>query len=371
MTNTSIQVALPARMSLAENAFDQWEIAVLEFPFTQRVYEFCKKIENVLRDKTNNKITPPYRQLNNALLACAPTLTHGFEYIKKQDDIAQYRALAVGTPENPLQTPEPQQMHQLIINWANIWIKQYRTKGKQDEVNSVCDRFIEDISNFPKEWKWQPITPENLVKNLSYEEGLGFQAIPSLLATQLHGRSCTIKSGDREQEIRWRKVQGNGYGRTGLFLVSQAFKGFYIDDNGKEKVGYFAYRLDFNVETQAGRFNTEGNLKPWIFLHLSCQRYAHEPLKEVNYNQDISILVGMNKSRLSGYELDSTLVRLVVDNPSSSDNFYWKYWLPELLADFKARSLEDVSNIFGNPANYGNLNDTSNWGDKDEYYPIH
>ena len=345
MKSTSTTVALPARMSLAENAFDKWEIAVLEFPFTEIVYEFCRKMEGVYRDK-KKKITPPYRQLNNTLLACAPTLTHGFEYLKAQDNITQFRALAVGTPENPLQIPEPEKIHQLIINWANIWIKQYRNQGNKDEVNSVCNKFIDDISNIEKEWEWERIKPENLIKDISSKEGLGFQAIPSLLATQLHGRNCTIKSGDREQEIRWRKVIGNTNSRTGLYLVSQTFKGFYVDENDKEKTGYFAYRLDFNVETQAGRFNAEGNLKPWIFLHLSCQRYAHEPLKEANYNQNISVLVGMNKSRLSGYEQDSTLVRLVVDNSSSNDNFDWKYILPELLADFKARNLEDVSNHF-------------------------
>ncbi|MGB3641896.1 MAG: DUF3962 domain-containing protein, partial [Rivularia sp. (in: cyanobacteria)] len=281
------------------------------------------------------------------------------------------RALAVGTPENPLQTPEPEKIHQLIINWAKIWIKQYRNQGNKDEANSVCNKFIDNISNIEKEWKWERITPENLIEDISSEAGLGFQAIPSLLATQLHARTCTIKSGDREQEIRWRKVIGNTNSRTGLYLVSQPSKGFYVDENGKEKAGYFAYRLDFNVETQTGRFNISGNLKPWIFLNISCRRYAHEALTEPNYNQDVSILVGMNKSRLSGYELDSTLVRLVVEKSSSNNNFDWKYILPELLADFKARNLEDVSNIFGNPAKYGNLNDTSNWGDKDEYYIVH
>lgn len=371
MTNTSIQVALPARMSLAENAFDEWEIAVLEFPFTELVNKFRSEIERVYRDKKNNYVSVPYRQLNNALLACAPTLTYGFEYVKKKDNITKYRALAVGTLENPLQTPEPEKIHQLIIIWAKDWADQCRKKGKKEEVDSLCDRFLDDISKIPEKWDWQHIKPETLIKNLNSEEGLGFQAIPSLLATQLHSRNCTIKSADREQKIQWRKVQGNGYGRTGLYLISQPFQGFYVDDNGKEKTGYFAYRLDFNVETQAGRFNTEGNLKPWIFLNLGCQRYAHEPLKEVNYNQDISILVGMNKSRLSGYELDSTLVRLVVNNSGSNDNFDWKYRLPELLADFKARNLEDVSDIFNNPAKYGNLNDTSNWGDKDEYYTVH
>ena len=58
------------------------------------------------------------------------------------------------------------------------------------------------------------------------------KTIPSLLVTLLHEKNCTISSGNREQEIRWRKVQGDSSTRTGLHLVSQPFKATYIDDNG-------------------------------------------------------------------------------------------------------------------------------------------
>jgi hypothetical protein len=67
---------------------------------------------------------------------------------------------------------------------------------------------------------------------------LGYQAIPSLLATLLHQQTITIQLEDREQKITWRKVQDGGSSKIGLHLVSYPFKANYIeknDDDGSEK----------------------------------------------------------------------------------------------------------------------------------------
>ncbi|MEH2372862.1 RNaseH domain-containing protein [Nostoc sp.] len=357
---------LPARMNLTTDALAGLKIELLSFPFTEIVDKFRNSMEEVLSSNRNKKVWIPYRQFNNGLLASASTLTHGFEYFNTGD----YRALAVGTAENALRVPTPEQIHELVIIWAQEWTKEFYGKGKADQVNSVCDRFRENMAIIPTNWNWQPITPENLIQDINAEKGLGFQAIPSFLATLLHGKICVIRSGKREQEIHWRKVQGNGSGRTGLFIVSQPFVALYTDDYGKEREGYFVYRLDFRVQTQTGRFNQNGKLKPWIFLDLSCQRYAHEPLIETNYGRDISVLIGMNEERLSGYEVDSTLIRLTIDNSAREDSKPWKLQLPNLLAAFKARALERTENILGNPATYGNLENNSDWN-KDEYYLVH
>ncbi|MEH2330111.1 pPIWI_RE module domain-containing protein [Nostoc sp.] len=375
MTSKTIpaNILLPARMSLVTDAFANLEIAVLAFPFVHVVADFCRDIKQALYRGKNWEVPPPYRQLNNALLACVSTLTYGFEFVSvdRESKLPLYQALAVGTPENPLKTPTPQQIHQLVRIWAQEWTKQYRDKGKKDELNSVCDRLLERIAVIPPDWEWQHIKPEKLIHDINAEKGLGFQAIPSLLATMLHGKKCIIHSGQQEQEIQWRKVQGGGLSKVGLYLASKPFKANYTDKYGKEREGYFAYRLDFNVETQAGRFNNNGNLKPWIFLHLSCQRYPHEPLLDGNYGRDISVLMGMNKARLSDYEVDSTLVRLVIENNGKEKENLWRLQLPELLASFKARALEQPENILNNPATLGNLNNSTKWGDRDEYYLIH
>jgi hypothetical protein len=371
---TPANILLPARMNLVIEAFANLKIAVLPFPFVQVVADFRRDMECVLsRGNNKREVPPPYRQLNNGLLACASTLTYSFEFLgfDEESKLPLYQALAVGTPDNPLRTPTPKQIHELVRIWAQEWAKQYLDKGKKDEVNSVCDRFLERIAVIPLDWKWLLIKPETLVRDINAERGLGFQAIPSLIATMLHGKTCIIGSGQREQEIQWRKVQGGGSGRVGLYLVSKPFRAIYTDNDDKEREGYFAYRLDFNVETQAGRFNNNGKLEPWIFLHLSCQRYAHEPLLNANYRRDISVLLGMNKARLSDYDVDSTLVRLVIENNGKEKENLWKLQLPELLAAFKARALEKAENILNKPAAFGNLDNSANWGDEDEYYLVH
>ncbi len=366
-------IALPARMDLAEKAFAYLTIAILMFPFAKEVQKFCDDIQRVLRSK--KKIYSPYRQLNNGLLACTSILTYGFERFDKIDGIYQYRALVVGKSEDISdKIPTPEQIHDLIFTWAQTWTKQYldKKKGNKDEIESVCDRFLDAVDIFPEDWHWEYIQPETLIEDIDSNKGLGYQAIPSLLATLLHEQTITIQLEDREQKITWRKVQGGGSSKTGLHLVSKPFKANYIeksddeDDSEKEKEGYWAYRLDFHVHTQAGRFNSINHLKPWVFLHLSCQRYAHEPLVNTNHGRDISILIGMNTARIDNYPIDSTLVRLTIKN---NDNKYWQEQLPDLLEAFKARSLIEPQKILNNPAKHGNL-DNQTWN-KDEYYLIH
>ena len=365
-------VALPARMDLAVNSFAGLRIAVLMFPFSKEVQVFCKGIEQVLRNK--QKIYPTYRQLNNGLLACTSTLTHGFEWLETIDDVPQYRALAIVKSGNILDNiPSPEKIHDLIFDWARTWTEQYLDRrGNRDEIESVCDRFLDAIDVFPTNWDWEYIQPATLIEDINSNKGLGYQAIPSLLATLLHEQTITIQLENRKQKITWRKVQGGGAAKTGLHLVSQPFIASYIekndqDDSFKEKEGYFSYRLDFYLHTQAGRLNDKAHLKPWIFLHLSCQRYADEPLVKTNHGRDISILIGMNTARIDNYPTDSTLVTLTIEN---SNNRFWKNQLPDLLSAFNARPLLEPQDILNNPKKYGNLDNVKDWN-KDEYYLIH
>ncbi|WP_333086310.1 MULTISPECIES: pPIWI_RE module domain-containing protein [unclassified Microcoleus] len=373
---TNPSFALPARMDLAIDSLSDVKIAVLMFPFAKEVKDFCQDIEKVLRNK--NKIYAPYRQLNNAILACSSTLTHGFEYLETVNYISQYRALAVGTG-GELNIPTREQIHELIYIWAQTWTKQYLEKtgsqGNREEIKSACDRFLKAIDGIPESWHWESIALETLIKHINSQNSLSYQAIPSLLVTLLHEQTCTISSGDKEQTLKWRKVQGGSSTRTGLHLVSQFVKATYFEqdykksdeENAKEREGYFAYRLDFHVQTQAGKFHSEGHLKPWVFIHLSCQRYAHEPLVDANHGRNISILMGMNQARLDNYPIDSTLVRLTIEN---QDKKNWQEQLPDLLTAFKARSLAEPQEILNKPIEFGNLDNKDAWN-KDEYYIVH
>ncbi|WP_375480299.1 hypothetical protein [uncultured Nostoc sp.] len=166
---TPANILLPARMNLVTGAFANLEIAVLPFPFVQVVADFCHDIKQVLYRGNDREVRWPYRQLNNALLACASTLTYGFEFhsFDEESQLSLYQALAVGTPENPLKTPTPQQIHELMRIWAQEWIKQYRGKGRTDQVNSVCDRFLQRIAVIPPDWEWQHIKPEKLIHDIT------------------------------------------------------------------------------------------------------------------------------------------------------------------------------------------------------------
>jgi hypothetical protein len=227
---------LPARMDLELDALTDLQIAVLSFPFVEAVKSFCSNLEQVLSRTKAVRVSAPYRQLNNGLLACVPTLTHGFEkfFFDRESQTTHLRALAVGTPNNPLCVPTPQQMHEFIQIWAQEWTRQLRNKQNQ-EINSVGDRFLEAIATFPSDWQWLSIQPEKLAQDIYAERSLGFQAIPSLLSTFLHETVCTIRTVDKEQEIRWRRVQGDGSNRAGLFLVSKPFRAEYTDFLGRKE----------------------------------------------------------------------------------------------------------------------------------------
>ena len=228
-------VALPARMDLAENAFANLTIVTLMFPFAREVQNFCDNIQKVLRSK--DKIYAPYHQLNNGLLACASTLTYGFEWLETIDYVFQYRALAVGKSEDISdKLPTTEQIHDLIFAWARTWTEQYSNRrGNRDEIESVCDRFLDAVDVFPEDWQWEYIEPVTLIRDINSNNGLSYQAIPSLLSTLLHEQTITIQLENREQKITWRKVQNGGSGKIGLHLVSQPFKVSYIQKNTQDE----------------------------------------------------------------------------------------------------------------------------------------
>ena len=367
MGNKAQPVALPARMHLDSTGFEDMNVAVLEFPFTMELYAFSQTMQRILRQE--QPVRAPYRKFNHALLACVPTLTHGFEhYYDRISGTSRYRALAVGRPGDSLRLPTTAQIHALIKDWLSAWTRPWREE-KSEEARSACERFLSAIAAHPSQWNWESRAPHAMINDLNAAYGLGYAAIPSVLATLLHERSCIIHGGHGEQHITWRKVVGSTSSRTGLFLVSNPFYSWCTDQYGKRKEGYFAYRLDFHVHTQAGRFNADGKLKPWVFTHLRCQRYAHESLKKSNYGRDVSVLVGVKQSRLSDVGVDSTLVRLPLSHRADEDTV-WNNDVATYLAAFKARELDQPSSIKQNPLNYGNLQNDADW-DRDEYYIVH
>ena len=330
-------------------------------------FAYEQAADNFLREVAPpNRRGLPIRQLNNLLLACLPTLTHGFEggkYFR--------RLLVVGTPDSPSALPDPALIHHLVNVWAKNWAATY-----EDKKPAECERFLTAVRPLPP-GRWQRYQPDELVRDPKLAGGLVYQAIPALLSTLLHGKTAPV--GKEQRPVTWRRVQGGGGDRTEIYVVSQPFraryqpeKNSYSDEMPVEKEGYFAYRLDFEVETQAGRFyENSDRLKPWLFMRLSCQRYGHQALTRENFRRDVSVLTGLHTPRLAGAPLGNepaTLVRLKLGK--NYGHWEWQYQLPKLLEDAQARLLPLAEAVLNKPAAYG-IEGPPHDPAGDEFYLIH
>ncbi len=355
---TGLDVLL-ARMTPVPEAFAALEASYLPFPYLTAIQAFQRAVV-----RPGEPRTPPLRRLNDLLLACLSTLTHGFEYSS-----SGHRMLAVGTPGVPLAAPEPSQVHKLVLAWARHWAQPYLTEKPQ-----ACMQLLDALEQVSLP-TWQRLSPLRLVQNPDEASNIIYAAIPALLATLLHGQQLAINEG--QQTLSLRKVQGDASNQAGLYVVSKPFRGQYLktDRNTGEaqlKEGYFAYRIDFKVETQAGRFyENSQQLRPWIFLRISCQRYGHRPLSGDNFGRDLSVLTSSNQPRLANAKTDGTLVRLQIGRRRGEEKYQWLYELPELLAEAKARALAPAEEVIRElPGAYGLEGATQDaWGD--EYYVVH
>ncbi len=350
---------LLARFTPVPKAFAGLEASYLPFPYYSAVQNFQRAV-----GRPGEPRTLPLRRLNNLLLACLPTLTHGFEYSS-----SGHRMLAVGTPGVPLAVPEPRQVHQLVLAWASHWARPYLTEKPQ-----ACLQLMDALERMPLP-AWQRLSPLQLVQNSDEAGNIIYAAIPALLATLLHGQQLTINEG--RQTLSLRKVQGDASNQAGLYVVSRPFRGHYLQvdratGEAQPKEGYFAYRIDFKVETQAGRFyENSQHLRPWIFLRISCQRYGHRPLSKDNFGRDLSVLTSSNHPRLPHAKTDGTLVRLQAGTRRGEVEYQWLDELPELLEEAQARALVPAEEVLRQqPGAYGVEGDTQD-AQGDEYYVVH
>lgn len=368
--NQAFPIVLPARMSLKSNAFQNFEIAVLDFPYQEAINAFLNGLKRILhKDRLEWWQYPPYRLLNSAITACAPTVVHGFE---KYSDARHRvrRMLAVGKPVysdvgkiigSTLRYPSEEQIAQLIQVWIHLWGQQpWLKKVIEGDGQHLWEELVQTIQSEPQT-QWHKINPAVFSSNLYAEAGLAFNAVPSLLATLLHGELSIV--GTYNQEIKWRKAQDSP---NRLCLVSHPIQISFMRKSGfteKPHDGFFAYKLEFQVHTQTGRE------EPWVHAFLRCQRYAEKSLTRNQKGNDITILMGMNQARIEDWEIDSTLVRLKAKKYLSKDYAGWRDNLSTLLEGFQARSLRVPYDIYQNPLNFWNHNHDDS--PPDEYYVVH
>jgi hypothetical protein len=107
---------------------------------------------------------PPYRLLNSAIVACAPTVVHGFE-----DCSGIRRMLAVGKPVyneagevvgSTLRYPSEEQIAQLIQLWIQVWGQQqpWLKKLIEGEGKHLWEDFVQALQA-PPQTQWRKIEP--------------------------------------------------------------------------------------------------------------------------------------------------------------------------------------------------------------------
>jgi hypothetical protein len=261
----------------------------------------------------------------------------------------------------PQDFPSQGQLKSLIRHWLECWsVKLVTQPLLKGDGNGAWQTLIKALDGDP-EIEWQHgIAPAALSTDLNYEKGLAYVALPALLTALLHKQSMTIQSEKGEYSITWRRA--NDGGKDGLHLISQPIR--YRDD-------YFAYRLDFSVQTQAGFIDSlQGKPRAWIFAHLSIQRYIGELYRKGDDRRNISILVGFNREHfISGdaWDDDTTLIRLGVQKKGGMAQ--WESGVGNLLDDFAVRKLLTPDEILMAPQRYGNYDGLSNFTE-DEYYVV-
>ncbi|MDX1993580.1 MAG: DUF3962 domain-containing protein [bacterium] len=350
---------LPTRMSFQIPPHAHIHFSILDFPFSNAFQAFWERFKRIYQQKHNKEMSYglrlSFRQLNDALLALAPSLIQGFEGEGWNSRMVAFsRYDENGQPED---FPSVEQIRSLLRFWLERW-------GAHPEIRPLLDTdgreawevLMAALEEAP-ETKWEHgITTQSLTDDLNHTDGLAFIALPALLTALVHTKEMTIQSEKGEYIIRWRRA--NEGGKHGLHLVSQpiSFQG-----------DYFAYALDFSIQTQAG-YGDKRKPAFWIFAHLSIQRYITEQYRGGNRDRNISILVGYNREGFASnnrWDDDTTLIALKADTDQT-----WREGVGKLLDDFSVRKLLPPHEILKSPASYGIYSDSLH-KQENEYYVVY
>jgi hypothetical protein len=339
---------MPIRFRVDEAYLRNLAISYSPFAYDQDCTDFLESMKQIHNsDQIEN---PPYSRLNTVLTALAPTLTYPFMYQWNADTKQSERQmLVVGT--DVARRPNPEQISDLTYEWGKQWgqsrFEQAIKNTGKDAYNRLLDKLQHPIQS------WSETDAASLFLNLDSGIRLGYRAIPSVLASLFAGKKSTIHG----KEICWRLAQ-DGY--NGLGVVSNPFVARYQDPITKEeKEGTFAYKLEFRLQTQIGSPHR------WIHLYIRCSRYVDSHLTSVNWRRDVTVQVGVDRPRLTGWGWSPTLVSLPVTGGASNPR--WQDNLSQLLSAMKARDLISAEQVLQRPQDYRKAGPQS----YDEYYVVH
>ena len=344
-TSSSI---IPMRFRIDESYLRGLAVSSSNFAYEQDCMNFLNSMKQFVSDDTNK--TPPYRRLNTVLTALAPTLAHPFVVLSNVDtNQPERQMLVVGT--DVLRRPKPEQISDLAYEWGKQWgygaFKKVVEGAGKDAHQRLLDRLQRPAQ------QWQETDAASLFLNLEGGTRTGYRAIPSVLASLLAGKQSHIHG----KTITWRLTQD---GANGLAVISNPFHAQNEDVYHNVKEGTFAYKLEFRIQTQAGSPHR------WIHLYVRCSRYVDKLLKDANFQRDVSVKVGIDQPRLSGWGWSPTLVTLPLTGGASNPR--WQEDPVQLLSAMKARDLVAPYPLLQAPQNYRTSSPLSLY---DEYFVVH
>ena len=367
---------LLARFTPDPLALSQMPVATLRMPYTNAIRAFTDwlagyfKRHNV-RDDYGDTISPypPYRLLNTALLALAPTFAHAFEWYGYSPN-KYLQMLVVGKPEEPLACPTTAQIASVMRQWIRVWHGGDGGKWLQnavaDEGKSAWETLLTALNADPDTAWRTDYDLRELLTDTRQEGGFAFDLMPNLVATLLHETETVIHG----KTVRWRRMQEGG---KHLCLVTdpipvqiprtttrRSANGTYAPKTTVFDT-FLSYKLEIALHDQAGLAT------PWVYLKPHCTRYATLPMTFNKRDTEITILTGANEARLNGWVTDTTLVRLKASKiPKQA---VWLDNLPKLLKEIGARALPEAKEICANPTAYWSRE--AGGVPRDQYYIVH
>lgn len=350
---------------------EEYAIWTLELPtlFRDALWQFKTDVQSRLKSMGKGEnIYIPSRQLNNALMAMFPTLVHGFEDVGKKP--LSTPCVAIVQSSESFQIPDPENIRHVIREWAQLWLERsYITENiPEDERATLRSKLLAILNKPIQDWKWRRFSTNQLLSSFDPKQSLNYTALPSIFAALVHGKTSTVHG----RHIQWRKVQDSesqklsvvGFVNQRPIRVAHDIHEYKMNKSGE---GYFAYKLQFRLQTQAGRN------EPWLFVSLHEQRYAHESLTHANDRRRVAMLTAANRARLDDDLTDLALIKLRASDMSKNDsetNFEWNHEIARLLSRIGATALASPNDIFNAPQSYWRAPQHTTQL-RDEYYIIH
>ncbi|HZU03178.1 MAG TPA: DUF3962 domain-containing protein [Ktedonobacteraceae bacterium] len=344
---------VPIRFRIDEAYLRGLAVSFSNFAYEQDCRNFLDSMKQFTSRDHHEE--PPYRRLNTVLTALAPTLAHPF-IRRRNADTGQYERQMLVVGADVEHRPKPEQLSDLTYEWGKQWGQNTFEKVIKGAGKDAYQRLLDRLRE-PAQY-WQETDAASLFLNLDSGTRTGYRAIPSMLASLLAGKQSIING----RKVTWRLIQDGEYG---LAVISNPFQAQYEEENRfsraiEVKTGTFAYKLEFRLQTQVGSPHI------WLHLYVRCSRYVNTHLKDANWKRDISVKVGINQPRLSGWGWSPTLVTLPITGGVTNPR--WQDDPVQLLSAMKARDLVAPDQLLQAPQNYRTASSLSMY---DEYFVLH